>query len=113
MYVCPQFQGPLPDELQYLDMTTVTNDDCRARHTAEFVPYITESMLCVYGNQPERGVCNGDSGGPLTSNGVLIGAVCTADPCARGKPDIFTRLSSFVPWVLEHLDGAEATTPAF
>lgn len=90
--------GPAPDELQYLNVTTLTNIDCRARHpnNAELVH---EGTLCVYSGGFERGMCHGDSGGPLVANGQLIGAVSWGEPCARGYPDAFTRISAYVPWI--------------
>lgn len=102
--------GAEPELLQYVDLVTLTNSDCRARHTDAYQQYVhEESTLCAYSNGAERGMCHGDSGGPLVSDdgGVLLGVVSWGMPCARGKPDGFVRVSSFVPWILERIERDE------
>lgn len=44
----------------------------------------------------------GDSGGPLVVNGVQVGIVSFGQPCAVGKPDVYTRVSSFTSWIEQH-----------
>lgn len=51
-----------------------------------------------------EGTCFGDSGGPLVLNDSLIGLVSWGIPCAIGRPDMFTRVSSFVDWVTTYTD---------
>lgn len=98
--------GPAPDELQFLEVTTLTNIDCSSRHpnNAELVH---DGTLCVYSGGLERGTCHGDSGGPLVSNGILVGAVSWGEPCARGYPDAFTRISAYIPWINDLLHKTE------
>lgn len=47
--------------------------------------------------------CYGDSGGPLAVDGELVGIVSMGKPCAKGVPDIFTRVSYFLEWIDEHM----------
>lgn len=59
------------------------------------------SSVCTL-NQPGKGACNGDSGGPLISKSsndedTFIGVASWCIDCAEGYPDIFTS-------VLHHLD---------
>nr|BAM19269.1 unknown unsecreted protein [Papilio polytes] len=56
-------------------------------------------MLCAY-HSVNHGVCNGDSGSPLieVSTGKQIGLVSWGLPCARGTPDMFTRISAYEKW---------------
>lgn len=41
----------------------------------------------------------GDSGGPLVADGVQIGIVSFGSPCARGVPDVFTRVYRYLDWI--------------
>lgn len=108
-----QFEGETPNEMQFLNVVTLTNSDCRARLGPSNAALVHDSTLCVYAGGRERGLCHGDSGGPLVSDGVLIGAVSWGEPCATGRPDGFTRISSFLPWIFGHIiEGIQTTTPA-
>lgn len=55
----------------------------------------------------ERGVCDGDAGSPLvvdTGNGIeLVGLLSFSDPFEMGRPDVFTRLAAFEPWLTEQM----------
>lgn len=87
--------GSLPNDLQFLNLVTTTNTECSSRHTPNPV---FPSQICTY-TQSGEGACNGDSGGPLVASGAVIGLVSWGRPCAIGYPDVFTRVSSFVPWI--------------
>ncbi|KAL6447949.1 hypothetical protein ACFW04_000185 [Cataglyphis niger] len=50
------------------------------------------------------GTTNGDSGGPLVADNEQIGVVSWGIPCARGRPDVFTRVSSYMNWIKQHLE---------
>lgn len=73
---------------------------------------IVSSQICargVHGESP----CHGDSGGPLvgidhdTALNVIVGVVSLGDVCnsqhSSNTPAVFTRVSSFVPWILDQL----------
>ena len=45
----------------------------------------------------------GDSGSALIANGTQIGIVSFGRPCAVGYPDVYTRVSSFEPWIRANL----------
>lgn len=49
-----------------------------------------------------RGICHGDSGGPLiaASGHRLLGVVSQAVPCATGVPDVHTRVAEYVAWIV-------------
>jgi trypsin len=52
------------------------------------------SMLCA-GGQVGHDTCLGDSGGPLTLNGIQIGIVSFGSPnCGVGIPSVYTRISA-------------------
>lgn len=48
----------------------------------------------------------GDSGGPLVVNNTVVGITSWVRPCGRGYPDVYTRVSSFVDWIEEHINDA-------
>lgn len=80
-------------------MVTLTNKDCQARHKQDLQDFIREGVICAYSGAQGMGMCNGDYGGPLVWNGTLIGAVSWGKSCAVGRPDGFTRISYFAPWI--------------
>lgn len=98
-FLCPA------EELQFLDVVTLTIEDCRARHGDVMQHYITDSVLCAYSNEYGKGICGGDSGGGLEHNGTLIGIVSFTEPCGLGRPDGFTRVSLFYSWIIGIVDG--------
>lgn len=48
---------PWPNTLQVLNVTTLTNVDCRARHTPGNAAFIFDQKICVYATQ--AGTCFG------------------------------------------------------
>lgn len=48
----------------------------------------------------------GDSGGPVTSGGKLVGIVSWGMACAGGYPDVNTRVSSYVAWITANANDA-------
>ena len=52
--------GPSPDILQEVNVTTITNQECRASYSQD---RITDHMICAAGDRQDA--CRGDSGGPL------------------------------------------------
>jgi trypsin len=91
--------GPAPNNLQQLTTRTLTNADCRARHTANNAQFVFDHKICTF-TQAGQGICQGDSGGPLVANNAVIGTVSWNIPCARGFPDAFDRVSHFRTWIL-------------
>ncbi|CAL7948237.1 unnamed protein product [Xylocopa violacea] len=90
--------GNPPNNLQYIDLMVESQKECKLSQWR-----VQESHICTLTKVGE-GACHGDSGGPLVANGVQIGIVSFGTPCARGKPDVYTRVSSFVSWIKEQQD---------
>lgn len=89
--------GNYPYILQAVQKPALSNAECQAIYTNE---EILSSHLCSgeYG----RDACQGDSGGPLVYNGVHVGIVSWGYYCARDYPTVYTRVSEFLPFILQH-----------
>ncbi|XP_064186327.1 mast cell protease 1A-like isoform X4 [Anguilla rostrata] len=62
---------------------------------------ITNRMVCAGGIVSNRGVCKGDSGGPLVCKDTAVGIVAFGDRNCNTpkKPDVYTKISKYLPWV--------------
>ncbi|KAK4872798.1 hypothetical protein RN001_014827 [Aquatica leii] len=85
------------NDLQHIVLKTIVNQECVAKHNFSSPP-VYDSNLCTL-TQKGEGACKGDSGGPLVANGKQIGIVSWGRPCAKGIPDVFTRVSSYIDWI--------------
>ncbi|KAF4521609.1 hypothetical protein B566_EDAN006651 [Ephemera danica] len=87
----------LSPELKFVDLTVVPNLDCENTYGN----IIVNSMICLSTAGGTAGSCNGDSGGPLTYQGVQIGIVSfgAAAGCEAGYPLGYTRVTSFLDWL--------------
>ncbi|XP_043655757.1 chymotrypsin-1 [Drosophila teissieri] len=87
----------LPDQLQALNYRTISNEDCNQKGFR-----VTRNEICALAVQGQ-GACVGDSGGPLIKPGLqphLVGIVSYgSSTCAQGRPDVYTRVSSFLPYI--------------
>ncbi|KAJ8972754.1 hypothetical protein NQ314_000046 [Rhamnusium bicolor] len=91
--------------LRYVISNILTNDECKS--IDPYAGVIQPTHLCLSGYSGTRNVgsCNGDSGGPLSSNGIQIGVVSFGyNDCEAGKPSVFTRLTEFKDWIRQHSD---------
>jgi trypsin len=66
--------GSAATELQWLQVQVITNEACRSRLSTTQAARIFDSTICTSG-PVGQGLCMGDSGGPLTQGGAVIGAV--------------------------------------
>ena len=85
--------GSVPNNLQYINLLIESQAKCKQVHSN-----VRDTHICTYTKYGE-GACNGDSGGPLVVNGVQVGIVSFGIPCGVGRPDVYTRVSSFASWI--------------
>ncbi|KAL0109935.1 hypothetical protein PUN28_013525 [Cardiocondyla obscurior] len=87
--------GPPSRVLLKMTQQILPQNDCQNQHRT--MP-LTGSHLCAI-NRYGIGVCSGDSGGPLISNGVQIGLTSWGLPCAQGKPDVYTDVAYHLDFI--------------
>lgn len=66
--------GPMPNNLQWVNLGTLTNEDCKIRLPTPQANLIFDSTLCTF-TRTDEGVCYGDAGGPLNLGNTVIGIV--------------------------------------
>uniref|UniRef100_A0A182QPU2 Peptidase S1 domain-containing protein n=1 Tax=Anopheles farauti TaxID=69004 RepID=A0A182QPU2_9DIPT len=93
--------GGNTNALQFLNVNTLSNDDCANFLGAEGWR-IGTSSLCTL-TREGQGICGSDEGGALVLDNYAIGVISWGIPCATGRPDVFTRISSVRSWVLNFI----------
>ncbi|GLH14755.1 Trypsin epsilon, partial [Gryllus bimaculatus] len=98
------FRTP-PDVLLTEELPVVNHSVCVDRVGRRFFGVseddLPDSILCTGPLAGGMGPCPGDSGGPLTQNGVLVGVVSWG-PYICGTANVpsgFTRVSAFTQWI--------------
>ncbi|KAK1128673.1 hypothetical protein K0M31_003128 [Melipona bicolor] len=91
--------GPTTVNLQRVNILIANQEYCKYMYNK--IRYnIYDTQVCAYDPKVEKGSCNGDSGGPLTVNGKLVGLVSWAMGCAlTDYPTVYTRVSSYLNWI--------------
>lgn len=106
-------QGDTSEHLLYINRSILPYEMCKSGFiNAEQAKAFNDSMvLCT--SAKDKDSCQGDSGGPLTiwsklGKTVQVGLVSFGTGCARGeKPSLYTRISTYVPWIKEELARTE------
>jgi len=89
--------GGISPVLREVTVPVESNENCDA-----YYGIVKDSHICI-NSEGGHGTCNGDSGGPLTFNGVHVGLTSfgSSQGCESGAPDAFTRTSYFRDWIRE------------
>lgn len=85
--------GLASNQLQALTVTILSNSDCK-----QYSAGLPASTICTL-SPVGKGVCMGDSGGPLTAYNQIIGIVSYGTPCALGYPDVYTSVYDHLAWI--------------
>lgn len=101
----------LPDTLQIVRLPVISNKRCQAMYyKSGHEKRITEMDLCAGYARGGMDACEGDSGGPLIirrpndQRWTLAGIVSNGVKCGEPLlPGVYTRVSKFVPWILEQM----------
>ncbi|KAI4471106.1 polyserase-related [Holotrichia oblita] len=93
------YPGQIPNKLQTIKLFSVSNVKCTLDHPRAV---ILPTNICTL-NKEGEGACHGDSGGPLVYEDYQVGVVSWGIPCAKGKPDVFTRVYSYRKWIEENM----------
>ncbi|XP_053996070.1 chymotrypsin-2-like [Hylaeus anthracinus] len=94
--------GPTTIYLQRVNILIANQQYCKYMYENHGLN-IYDSQICAYDPTVEKGSCNGDSGGPLTVNGKLVGLVSWAMGCAlTDYPTVYTRVSAHLDWIKAH-----------
>ncbi|XP_049312836.1 venom protease [Bactrocera dorsalis] len=106
-----KFQGPSSNVLRDVQVPIVTQQTCIRSYKAAFQNLVfTDRFICAGNSHVDA--CQGDSGGPLMmpmlENGAyhyyILGLVSYGYECARpGFPGVYTRVASYIPWILSHM----------
>ncbi|OWF42408.1 fibrinolytic enzyme, isozyme C-like [Mizuhopecten yessoensis] len=84
----------LPATLQVANTKVMTQSSCKQ----SWGNSINNGHVCVYTGS--NGACNGDSGGPLTCNSVLVGVTSWGrNGCSVSYPSVYTRISHYLTWI--------------
>lgn len=88
-----------PNTLQTINLNIISNIECSGRYTG--ISNISDTVICTLNHNIKEATCKGDSGGGLVCDGALVGILSYGKPCARGKPDVFTHVRKYIPWIEE------------
>ncbi|KAG5322237.1 CTR2 protein, partial [Pseudoatta argentina] len=92
-----RYLGELPDKLQKVNLKVYSQSKCK-----DLFLSVRSSQICAF-SRFGQGACHGDSGSPLVANGIQIGLSSYVKPCARGFPDVYTRVFSFANWLAQYI----------
>ena len=91
--------------LRQVSLNTVPNQQCR--NAWRGITHINGAKLCIKSSR-KRGVCNGDSGGPVYHRGRQVGIASfvsatkrqgRVSTCTGAQPDVFVRVSAIRSWI--------------
>lgn len=99
-----QAEGDWARVLQRVDIPVVNLQQCTNIY-ATLGADVTSAMFCAGSFTGEFDACFGDTGGPLVSDGMLIGLASWGYGCAEyGYPGVYTSISAVRSWIDAQLD---------
>ncbi|XP_017065262.1 serine protease SP24D [Drosophila eugracilis] len=90
-------KGPISNSLLYVQVKALSRETCKRRYLQQ----LPETTMCLM-HPKNKGACYGDSGGPATYEGKLVGlASFVIGACGRDAPDGYERVSKLRTWIRE------------
>ncbi|XP_011694179.1 PREDICTED: trypsin-1-like isoform X2 [Wasmannia auropunctata] len=84
--------------LMKVSLPIVSRKTCQ--NVYRYIRSITDRMICAGYMQGGQDACEGDSGGPLTVNGILYGIVSWGYRCAQPLyPGVYTNVADLLWWI--------------
>ncbi|KAL3457285.1 trypsin-like serine protease [Aspergillus heterothallicus] len=88
-------------DLRSVMVGVVDKGACEIAYKDYAVP-VTQGVFCAGVQEGGKGSCTGDSGGPVVSNGVLVGIVSWELGCARPDyPGVYSSVALYRDWIKE------------
>ncbi|CAN0190698.1 unnamed protein product [Lampetra fluviatilis] len=101
----PRYGEPA-ERLQQLQVPVLDSALCEREHYPRHPGGISARMLCAgFPSTSNKDTCQGDSGGPLVcslTNGsmAVFGLTSWGEDCGKqGRPGVYTRIASLLPWI--------------
>ncbi|KAL6257052.1 hypothetical protein P5V15_011987 [Pogonomyrmex californicus] len=95
--------GNSTKQLYVADIIIAKHKYCKDKYWDTSSIPIYPTQICAFDPVTRKGSCHGDSGGPLTVYGELIGIISWGSGCGDTKfPNVFTRVPSYINWINEH-----------
>ncbi|XP_058811598.1 uncharacterized protein LOC131676532 [Topomyia yanbarensis] len=102
------FAGSKTPILLKVQLSPIKNEECRNHHQSDnrrLRQGIIDTQVCAQDNKMDT--CLGDSGGPLQiklmsnhrSTPYVVGITSFGAFCGTSTPSVYTRVSSYIPWI--------------
>jgi trypsin len=89
-----------PNQLYTVDVAIVDREECTADYADVEGGDVDDTMICAGVPEGGKDSCSGDSGGPLTKDGQLVGIVSWGLGCGEvGYPGVYTNVASVREWI--------------
>ena len=86
-------------KLLYVSLNVISNKQCAKSQWGSVIRPVHMCTLQKVG----VGICSGDSGGAVVVDNQLAGVVSFGEACAKGVPDVNTRVDQFLGWLKENM----------
>lgn len=88
----------LPIIMQWYSVTALSKSGCASK-----IGFYTDALICL-SHPSGAGACNGDSGGPATYNGKLVGvAGFVVLKCGSSRPDGYAKVAYNIDWIRDNV----------